>query len=253
MPGLGCEGRRSRSAPHAPRTPFPGPRRRQQDLLDPTRAEKRKGPPQWALRVMRQRGLRRLATLVAALLCLAMIVAVSGVKVARGSAGTVGVVRNGGPLDARTIRQIIMPGQSITYTGFFSQSPHVYPASHVTLKYTVTSSETTQPQPAVDTIVLPTKDGVQVGIDAAVFFSFVGDADLDVLSALRQGRRHTSIPHTHRPHLVSLAGRRRLQRDARLPVPARPGERPPQGGRAAPRAQRWCPPAHWCGEPALPG
>ena len=168
-------------APHAPQTPFPGPRRRQQELLDPTRAEKRKGPPKWALRVMRQRGLRRLATLLAALLCLALIVAVSGVKVARGSAGTVGVVRNGGPLDARTIRQIIMPGQSLTYTGMFSQIPHVYPASHVTLKYTVTSSETTQPQPAVDTIVLPTKDGVQVGIDAAVFFNFVGEADLAVL------------------------------------------------------------------------
>ena len=136
---------------------------------------------------MRRRGLRRLATLVAALLCLAMIVAVSGVKVARGSAGTVGVVRNGGPLDARTIRQIIMPGQSITYTGFFSQSPHVYPASHVTLKYTVTSRQSTRPQPAVDTIVLPTKDGVQVGIDAAVFFRFIGDADIPALEQFDKG------------------------------------------------------------------
>jgi hypothetical protein len=145
---------------------------------------------------MRGRGLRRLATFVAAVLCIAMIVAVSGVRIARGSAGTVGVVRNGGPLDSRTIRQVIMPGQSLTYTGMFSQSPHVYPASHVTLKYTVTGHQTTRPQPAVDTIVLPTKDGVQVGIDAAVFFSFVGDADVDTLQLFDKsvGTRHFTTP-----------------------------------------------------------
>jgi regulator of protease activity HflC (stomatin/prohibitin superfamily) len=133
---------------------------------------------------------------VAALLCVALAVAVSGVRVARGSAGTVGVVRNGGPLDARTIRQIIMPGQSLTYIGMFSQSPHIYPASHVTLKYTVTSQQAKRPQPAVDTIVLPTKDGVQVGIDAAVFFRFVGDADLATLQAFDKsvGTRRFATP-----------------------------------------------------------
>jgi regulator of protease activity HflC (stomatin/prohibitin superfamily) len=169
-------------SPRAPRVHIPSPRPRPvQDGLDPVRGGKRRDPPPWALMLMRRRGLRRLATFVAALLCLALIVAVSGVRVARGSAGTVGVVRNGGPLDARTIRQIIMPGQSLTYTGLFSQSPHLYPASHVTLKYTVTSSRTARPQPAVDTIVLPTKDGVQVGIDAAVFFRFIGDSDIATL------------------------------------------------------------------------
>jgi regulator of protease activity HflC (stomatin/prohibitin superfamily) len=159
----------------------PPPPRPVRDDLDPARATKRSDPPRWALMMMRRRELRRLATFVAALLCLALIVAVSGVRVARGSAGTVGVVRNGGPLDARTIRQIIMPGQSLTYTGLFSQAPHVYPASHVTLKYTVASARTARPQPAVDTIVLPTKDGVQVGIDAAVFFRFIGESDLTTL------------------------------------------------------------------------
>jgi regulator of protease activity HflC (stomatin/prohibitin superfamily) len=167
-------------SPRAPRVDFPSPRP-VRDGLDPARAGKRSDPPRWALLLMRRRGLRQLATFVAALLCLALIVAVSGVRVARGSAGTVGVVRNGGPLDARTIRQIIMPGQSLTYTGMFSQSPHVYPAAHVTLKYTVTSARTARPQPAVDTIVLPTKDGVQVGIDAAVFFRFIGESDIATL------------------------------------------------------------------------
>jgi regulator of protease activity HflC (stomatin/prohibitin superfamily) len=145
---------------------------------------------------MRSRGLRRLVTFVAAVLCLAMVVAVSGVRVTRGSAGTVGVVRNGGPLDARTIRQIIMPGQSLTYIGMFSQAPHVYPASHVTLKYSVMSHQAKRPQPAVDTIVLPTKDGVQVGIDAAVFFRFVGESNRDTLEAFDKsvGTRRFATP-----------------------------------------------------------
>jgi regulator of protease activity HflC (stomatin/prohibitin superfamily) len=149
--------------------------------FEPPVTQKRGGPPRWALRMMRTRSLRRLVTLLLALLCIALIVAVSGVRIARGSAGTVGVVRNGGPLDARTIRQVIMPGQSLTYIGMFSQSPHIYPASHVTLKYTVTSAALPKPRPAVDTIVLPTRDGVQVGIDAAVFFRFVGDSDISLL------------------------------------------------------------------------
>jgi regulator of protease activity HflC (stomatin/prohibitin superfamily) len=116
-----------------------------------------------------------------ALLCIALIVAVSGIRVARGSAGTVGVVRNGGPIDGRTIRQVIMPGQSLTYVGMFSQSPHIYPASHVTLKYTITSAALPKPRPAVDPVVLPTRDGVQVGLDAAVFLRFVGDSDIPLL------------------------------------------------------------------------
>jgi regulator of protease activity HflC (stomatin/prohibitin superfamily) len=164
---------------------------------EPPRKKKRGGPPGWALRVMRTRRLRRFATLVLALLCIALIVLVSGVRVARGSAGTVGVVRNGGPLDARTIRQVIMPGQSLTYIGFFSQSPHIYPASHVTLKYTVTSAALPKPRPAVDTIVLPTRDGVQVGIDAAVFFRFVGESSLPRLEKFDKsyGTRRYPMPN----------------------------------------------------------
>jgi regulator of protease activity HflC (stomatin/prohibitin superfamily) len=155
-------------------------------------AGKRRDPPRWALTLMRRRGSRRLATLVGALLGLSLIVAVSGVKVAREDIGHVGVVRNGGPLDTRTIREILLPGQRLTYTGLFSDSPHEYPASHVTLKYTVTSRPTARPQPAVDTIVLPTKDGVQVGIDAAVFLRFIGEKDIATL------KRFESSPGTRR-------------------------------------------------------
>jgi regulator of protease activity HflC (stomatin/prohibitin superfamily) len=169
-------------SPRVPRAHIPSPRvRTVPDGEVPARVDRRGNPPTWALRAMRKRGVRRFATIVASLLCLALIVAVSGVRVARGTPGRVGVVRNGGPLDTRAVRQIILPGQPLTFTGMFSQSPHIYPASHVTLKYTVTSRQTSRPQPAVDTIVLPTQDGVQVGIDAAVFLRFIGDSDLDTL------------------------------------------------------------------------
>src|SRR4051812_42349636 len=172
----------SSRSPRVQKTHIPSPRfRTLPDGDDPARLGRRGNPPTWALLAMRKRGLRRFATIVASLLCLALIVAVSGVRVERGTPGRVGVVRNGGPLDTREVRQIILPGQPLTFTGMFSQSPHIYPASHVTLKYTVTSRQTSRPQPAVDTIVLPTQDGVQVGIDAAVFLRFIGDSDLDTL------------------------------------------------------------------------
>jgi len=189
------------SSSAAPRAgDLPGQRRRKEDLPDSRQVQRRGGPPPWALGVMRSRGLRRLVTFVAAVLCLALVVAVSGVRVTRGHAGTVGVVRNGGPLDARTIRQVIMPGQSLTYIGMFSQSPHTYPASQVTLKYSVTSYKTKRPQPAVDTIVVPTKDGVQVGLDAAVFFRFVGESDIDTLQAFDKsvGTRRFATPDGRR-------------------------------------------------------
>jgi hypothetical protein len=140
------------------------------------------GPPPWALAMMRRPSIRRIGTFVAALLVLALVVAVAGVRVTRGDVGTVAVVRNGGPFDSRTIRQVIMPGQGLTYIGFFTQSPHEYPASNINLKYTV-ASHLDRPQPATDTLTLPTKDGVQVSIDAAVFFRFVGETDLDLLTA----------------------------------------------------------------------
>src|SRR4051812_44226208 len=100
-----------------------GPTRRRRRAVnhgfDTMHPKKRSDPPLWALTLMRRKGSRRMATLVAALLGLALIVGVSGVRVARGNVGQVGVVRNGGPLDTRTIRQIIMPGQRLTYIGMF--------------------------------------------------------------------------------------------------------------------------------------
>ncbi|MDX6408322.1 MAG: hypothetical protein QOE13_1393 [Gaiellaceae bacterium] len=131
--------------------------------------------------MMRKRGYRRLATLVAALIGLGLIVAVSGARVAREPIGYVGVVRNGGPLDARTIRQVLMPGQKLTWIGMFSEHPHSYPASNVNRTYSVTSDPKRGSRPGVDVVTVPTKDGVQVGIEATVFMRFVGERNLAVL------------------------------------------------------------------------
>jgi len=122
-----------------------------------------------------------MSTFVLALIGLALLVGVSGVRVARQEIGYVGVVRNGGPLDRRTLRQVLMPGQGLTWVGFFSMPPHQYPAATVNRTYRVTGDSKRGSRPGVDVITLPTKDGVQIGIEATVFLRFVGESNLDVL------------------------------------------------------------------------
>jgi len=130
---------------------------------------------------MRRRAVRRAGTFVLALIGLALIVAASGARVARENVGYVGVVRNGGPLDARTIRGVLMPGSRLTWIGLFSQQPHDYPASNVNRTYTVTSDPRRGNRSGVDVLTVPTEDGVQVGIEATIFLRFVGESDLHTL------------------------------------------------------------------------
>jgi regulator of protease activity HflC (stomatin/prohibitin superfamily) len=130
---------------------------------------------------MRRRGVRRSGTLVLALIGLALIVLVSGARVARENVGYVGVVRNGGPFDTRTIRQVLLPGQGLTWIGLFSQAPHEYPASNVLRTYAVTVDPRRANRSGVDVLTVPTRDGVQVGIEATVFMHFVGESNLTAL------------------------------------------------------------------------
>jgi regulator of protease activity HflC (stomatin/prohibitin superfamily) len=139
-------------------------------------------PPAWFLRLVERKRAKRAVTLLAGLLLLVAIVGVSGARFAREDVGHVGVVRNGGPFDSRNVRQYLRPGQGLTWTGWYSQAPHNYPASHVTLRYTVTSDPTRGSRDGVDVITLPTKDGVQVGIEATVFLRFIGETDPVTLS-----------------------------------------------------------------------
>jgi regulator of protease activity HflC (stomatin/prohibitin superfamily) len=89
----------------------------------------------------------------------------------------VAVVRNGGPLDNRRIRQVMPSGSQLTWTGWFSQAPRLYPARHVQVLYTVTGDPARGDRSGVDVINVPTRDGVQVGIEGTVFLHFVGVED----------------------------------------------------------------------------
>jgi regulator of protease activity HflC (stomatin/prohibitin superfamily) len=160
-------------------------------------------PRPWPFRSMRRDRALKIATAVLALMGLVLIMSFSGVTVARQDVGHVGVVRNGGPLDRRNIRQILLPGQRLTWTGWFSQSPHQYPASHVELLYTVTSDPGRGARPSVDVVTVPTRDGVQVGLEATIFYHFIGDRDQRLLrrfdSGLGTRRYETHDGHRLRP------------------------------------------------------
>jgi regulator of protease activity HflC (stomatin/prohibitin superfamily) len=143
---------------------------------------------------MRKRGAKRAFGLLAAVVGLALIVAAAGARVAREDVGYVGVVRNGGPLDARTIRQVLLPGSPLTWIGFFSQKPHQYPSATVSRTYTVTGDSAAATRPGIDVVTVPTKDGVQVGLEATVFLRFVGESNIPVLEKFDTsygGRRFT--------------------------------------------------------------
>jgi regulator of protease activity HflC (stomatin/prohibitin superfamily) len=129
---------------------------------------------------------RAAALITIALLAVASAVLISGARLSRQDSGHVGVVRNGGPADNRKIRQILMPGQRISWVGLFSQSPREYPAAKVVLFYTVTSDARRGDRRDVDVVNVPTRDGVQVGLEATVFFHFVGESDLGLLQRFDQ-------------------------------------------------------------------
>jgi len=118
---------------------------------------------------------RRLVVILLALAGIGLLVFISGARIERMDIGHVGVVRNGGPFEGRSIRQILPPGSGPTWTGWFSQKPHEYPAHKVVLLYTVTAEATRGHRPGVDVVTVPTLDGVRVGIQGTVYYQFVGE------------------------------------------------------------------------------
>src|SRR4051812_8676243 len=101
-------------------TPTRAARRREAHAHETMRRGAKRDPRPWPFNRMSQAGARRAATALLALMGLLVLVGVSGLKFARQPLGYVGVVRNGGPLDNRAVRQILQPGSRITYTGLFS-------------------------------------------------------------------------------------------------------------------------------------
>lgn len=117
-----------------------------------------------------------------AVVALLIVLAIGGCStLARVDAGQVGVVRNGGPLDNKDIRQVLQPGSAVTYTGVFSEAPHEYPASTVQRFYQITSDQGRGEREGVDYVQVPTLDGVSVGLEGTIYFNFVGEANQDLL------------------------------------------------------------------------
>ncbi|MDB4872507.1 MAG: hypothetical protein JWL97_3511, partial [Gemmatimonadales bacterium] len=78
------------------------------------------------------------------------------------SGGEVAVVRNGGPLDNRNVRQEIDPGSGLTWTGWGSET-HTYPAQQ--RSYTITADGKRGERVGVDVVTVPTSDGVNLGVE----------------------------------------------------------------------------------------
>ena len=78
--------------------------------------------------------------------------------------GHVIVVRNGGPFDDNSIRQVIQPNSGLTSTGLFS-SEHPYPSTQRNFKVSGAKNADSN-----EVINVPTKDGVLVGVEGTFYF-----------------------------------------------------------------------------------
>ena len=127
----------------------------------------------------RPRGRRLLLTTVVTLLVVLGAV-VPGIAFAAGftkaDGGHVVVVRNGGPFDDNSIRQVIQPNSGLTSTGLFSDE-HPYPSTQRNFK--VSGQEDADSNEVIN---VPTKDGVLVGVEGTFYFD-VNFTDEAVMSA----------------------------------------------------------------------
>ena len=116
-----------------------------------------------------------LIVVAACAVVVALVLLVGGcASLERTNAGEYAVVRNGGPLDDRGVRQIIQPGSALTWTGLWSAT-HKYPAQQ--RFYTITSNAAGGDLPGAN-VETPTADGVQVGIEGTLYFNVKGNEDL---------------------------------------------------------------------------
>lgn len=120
--------------------------------------------------------LRRRVLLIAGGLVAAVALIIGGSVVAAGydrtAGGEVAVIRNGGPLDNNRVRQILPPASARTWIGIGS-SAHTYPAQQ--RFYTITSDAKRGDREGYDVENDPTSDGVEVGIEATVYFTLTAD------------------------------------------------------------------------------
>jgi regulator of protease activity HflC (stomatin/prohibitin superfamily) len=133
---------------------------------------------------------------VALLLVIIALVALS--SFARTGPNEVGVVYNGGPLDKKTQRQLIPPSSGLTWTGWLSQDPRLYPSEGSPRRYIITSAPSGGDRVGVDNVRVPTEDGVDVGLEAKISFTtaFTGTGDDKLMKDFdaRFGNRTYPIP-----------------------------------------------------------
>lgn len=130
---------------------------------------------------MTQRRLVRIGGWIAALF-VGLIVLSSLSCTAKPGAGEVGVVRNGGPLDNKKIRQTLPSGAGLTWIGW-SSTAHFYPASFVQRYYTITSEPSRGQRAGVDVVRVQTSDGLLVGLEGTFYLNtgFDGSPEGDTL------------------------------------------------------------------------
>ncbi len=127
---------------------------------------------------------------------IAALVALS--SLARTGPNEVGVVYNGGPLDKKTQRQLIPPASGLTWTGWLSQDPRLYPSEGSPRRYIITSTPGRGDRVGVDDLRVPTADGIDVGLEAKISFTtgFTGQEDDRLVKEFdaRFGNRTYPVP-----------------------------------------------------------
>jgi hypothetical protein len=88
----------------------------------------------------------------------------------------VAVVYNGGPFDSKDFRETVAPSSSFKVPGLFSQWRNYIPSS-IQRYYTITSDPDRADNPSATYVEVPTKDGVQIKLEASTLFhtAFTGE------------------------------------------------------------------------------
>jgi regulator of protease activity HflC (stomatin/prohibitin superfamily) len=119
-------------------------------------------------------------------------------SLARTGPNEVGVVYNGGPLDQKTQRQLIAPSSGLTWTGWLSQDPRLYPSEGSPRRYIITADPGRGDRVGVDELSVPTADGIDVGLEAKISFTtaFTGQPDDKLVKEFdaRFGNRTFPVP-----------------------------------------------------------
>lgn len=109
-----------------------------------------------------------LAGIVGVILLFGLVIG-SLVSLTRTGPTQVALCRNGGPFDNKSIRQIIPPQSSFKIPGLFTDC-RKYIAGNEQRYYTISSVPNQGDRPGVDYVQVPTKDGVQVSLEATMYF-----------------------------------------------------------------------------------